>query len=108
MIFGPTYAAATAAFWKHGLGATAWAKHGEHRCLLALVPDLTGEPYEVAVLYCWHAEGNWARPGPVNGWDGSETRPTLSPSVQMPRGGWHGYIRQGRVVGLDGTPVDAP
>ena len=104
-----TFATATTAFWKQGLGATAWGNIGGRRVLIALVPDLTdGEPYEVAVLYTLHAEGNWTRPGPVDGWDFDLARPTLSPSVQMPRGGWHGYIRDGRVVGLDGTPVDAP
>jgi hypothetical protein len=35
-------------------------------------------------------------------WDGNRDAPTFSPSVDC-KGCWHGYIRNGRCVAVDGT-----
>ena len=43
-----------------------------------------------------HEPQNWAAPGSVNGWDGNEEEPTLSPSIVA--GKWHGYLRGGKLV----------
>ena len=75
-----------------------------HRILWLLVPDLEGRDQgtlgplgvELLRLYVCHAPDNWAQPGPVNGWDGSEKRPTLHPSI-MVTGGWHGFFENGRL-----------
>lgn len=97
------------AFWEAGVGALAWEHIGGWRVLIALVPDtVDGEQFEVAVLYTDHATGNWAKPGPVSGWNGNIRLPTLTPSVQMPRGGWHGFIRRGRLIELDGATLVRP
>ena len=75
-----------------------------HRLLWLLVPDLEGRdqgtltPHHVELLrlYTSHAPKNWAQPGAVNGWDGNEDAPTLSPSILVP-GGWHGFFEAGKL-----------
>lgn len=48
-----------------------------------------------------HPTGNWAAPGPVNGWDGNEEAPTLRPSIFVggttEHPGWHGFLTKGEL-----------
>lgn len=78
-----------------------------HRCLLIVVPSNRGQGalgrrgLELINIFPSHAEGNWAQPGNINGWDGNVEAPTLEPSIHV-RGkkdnpGWHGYFRRGRL-----------
>ena len=48
------------------------------------------------VLHVSRQPDNWARQGPVMGWDGDDTEPTLHPSIDVP-GHWHGFIVKGRL-----------
>ena len=85
-------------FFKMGVGAYFWRVDLEgRRVLWLLTPDqrvkIKASP---VVLYMEHAVGDWAQPGPVNGWDGDEEEPTLSPSIVA--GPWHGFLRNGQLV----------
>lgn len=48
-----------------------------------------------------HPSGNWAAPGPVNGWDGNEDFPTFRPSIFVggttDHPGWHGFVENGQL-----------
>ena len=92
------------AFWAEGAGAmslrTIRERDGSlHRAIVVLLPNLVHTKYAASPtwLYLSHAAGNWAKPGPVNGWDGNELEPTLSPSVHVPVLGWHGFIEKGKL-----------
>ena len=57
-----------------------------------------------SVLYVKHAPGNWARPGEIDGWDGNEDSPTLSPSILVQHiidgqdvECWHGFLTAGEI-----------
>lgn len=94
-----------------------------HRCLLMVVPLVGLEPAErdrigqrggdLVQIFPRHQPNpdGWARPGPINGWDGNERNPTLNPSIFVrgnePPGkqGWHGFFRRGEMVNLDGSVV---
>lgn len=92
-----------------------------HRCMLIIFPLVGREPLkrsrigqrggELVEIFPSHQPNptGWARPGPVNGWDGNEDEPTLHPSIFV-RGntatpGWHGFMQRGNLVNLDGTIV---
>jgi len=79
------------AFFEHGEGAMAWV-HIDKPENLALAVILPGDK-TASILYVRHAEGNWARPGPKNGWNGDRERPTFKPSIQSDA--WHGFITHG-------------
>ena len=91
-------------FW-----ATCLVDGVSHRCLYMLIPDLIGHGQgdlrnrglELLCVYPSHANNNWAQPGPINGWDGNETEPTLSPSIFVGGGtknpGWHGFFQNGKL-----------
>lgn len=48
-----------------------------------------------------HPTGNWAAPGPVNGWDGNVDEPTFRPSIWVggttDHPGWHGFLTKGKL-----------
>lgn len=48
-----------------------------------------------------HPSGNWAAPGPVEGWDGNIEEPTFSPSIYVggstDHPGWHGFFEKGKL-----------
>ena len=48
------------------------------------------------LLHMSHEQGNWAQPGPINGWDGNLEKPTLSPSILV-EGVWHGFLENGEM-----------
>ena len=101
--------------FEHGrLGDWHWAiiiepDGSEHRVIWMLVPSLRGggqgpleaRGLELIQVFPRHAPNNWAKPGPVNGWDGNEDLPTLNPSIfvggNSPNPGWHGFFRRGKV-----------
>ena len=64
---------------------------------------------ELSQIYVNRQADDWAEPGPVAGWDGNEDQPTLNGSIFI-RGredvqGWHGFIRKGKLINLDGSVV---
>ncbi|MXY79727.1 MAG: hypothetical protein F4Y94_08600 [Chloroflexi bacterium] len=65
------------------------------------VGPLTERGGELIRIYPNHAAGNWAQPGPVDGWDGNLEAPTLTPSIHVggsgPNPGWHGYFEAGKL-----------
>ena len=87
-------------FFDFGIGAMEWGRDEHGRVLSFLAPDVTGErPWEFARIYMMRSKEDWAVPGPVNGWDGNEGRPTLKGSVWLlDKKGWHGWIRNGDLV----------
>ena len=80
-----------------------------HRVLWLVVPMVAREKYgprirgegELIAAFPSHIDGNWALPGPVNGWDGNLDEPTFSPSIFVGGSsdypGWHGFLRKGRL-----------
>ena len=90
------------AFFAHGPGAWLWRIDAEaRRAFIFLAPAPGLPPDRAPLLRIWtlHAPNNWARPGPVSGWDGSIEAPTFSPSINYAEGcpdAWHGFIRAGR------------
>ena len=64
-------------FWAASVGAYTWLDFGEDG-KRALPLKYAPRPGEHILLYACHAEHNWARPGPVAGWDGNVERPTLN------------------------------
>ncbi len=64
-------------FWAASVGAYTWLDFGEDGGR-ALPLKYAPRPGEHILLYACHAERNWARPGPVAGWDGNVERPTLN------------------------------
>ena len=78
-------------FWWTEEGVTMMLQWGEGRA-------------EHIHLYVDHHEGDWARPGPVSGWDGNLDEPTLSPSIGVNHRdevlGWafHGFLQAGKLV----------
>ena len=87
------------AFFAYGPGAFAWNEIDGHRVMHLLTPSGRAKPRsEHVVLYMMRQPDNWAQPGPVNGWDGNEGRPTLHPSVLVP-GSWHGFLEDGALRG---------
>ena len=111
-------------FWAHGVGAFAWRwydpshpdrdsddtvqPHAEGapvaspECMLILVPaPRFDRGFECLRVFPSHAPNNWAQPGSVDGWDGDRERPTLTPSLNREAegaGGWHGFIKAGRIT----------
>ena len=66
---------------------------------------------ELVHIFMNRLADDWAVAGPVNGWDGNVEAPTLNGSVWI-RGreevkGWHGFVRAGKLVNLDGSIVGA-
>ena len=93
------------AVFEHGqVGDWWWSGEDTDRILWLVVPDLIGRGQgrmgdrggEILPLYVHRQPDNWGQPGPVNGWDGNETHPTLSPSILIP-GGWHGFFENGHL-----------
>ena len=83
--------------WYAGVGAMLWSNLDGAKCLVVMVPS----PGDVEVGRCRHVvlhvsrqPDNWARSGPVIGWDGNEDAPTLHPSIDVP-GLWHGFVVNG-------------
>lgn len=80
-----------------------------HRCLFAIVPSPRGfgqgplkdRGLELIQVFPRHADGNWAVPGEIDGWDGNEQSPTFTPSIFVGGNtddpGWHGFIRNGKL-----------
>lgn len=72
-------------------GPTTDAATGE---LIRIYPEHAGPTPQ-------HPSGNWAAPGPVNGWDGNVDAPTLRPSIFVGGGsahpGWHGWLTAGKL-----------
>ena len=93
------------------VGDFAWGREGSRDTLHLIVPDEVGDGLlgDADILHLYpgaHAESNWARSGPVNGWDGNREFPTLKPSIQArgirpgekdPSDGWHGFFVRGRL-----------
>ena len=70
-----------------------------------LSPDGAGELIRIYTSHegptVKHPSGNWAAPGPVDGWDGDVDAPTLRPSIWVGGSsdypGWHGYLTDGKL-----------
>ena len=96
--------------WATGLGAYLWDTDAEsrHRTLTILLPTPgTRIGYSPHRLFMEHAPNNWAKPVPINGWDGNEQFPTLHPSINT--GFWHGYIESGIILDTAKKPwMQAP
>ena len=85
------------------LGDWWWGTLDGERVLWLVVPagvhkrgPLASRGLELIHVCPSHEKNNWAQPGPVNGWDGNEDAPTLSPSISVPNG-WHGFFDSGRL-----------
>ena len=84
-------------YWASGVGAMLWTTLDGDKALAVLVPDPEhGKPHNV-ILHVNRQPQNWADKGPVAGWDGNETEPTLTPSIDVP-GVWHGFVVLGRLA----------
>lgn len=87
------------AFFDYGPGAMVWERDEEGRRVLFFLAPPCAESrsrFDTARIYCERSENDWARPGPVSGWDGDEARPTFEPSIWLLEcRGWHGFIRRG-------------
>ena len=101
-------------FAAHGVGAMAWETYdkgkpteGERLIVIVPHPEMDTEWLQV---YPMHEPKNWAKPGPVNGWDGNREAPTFNPSIDCSGGGkrpgWHGFIVAGRVCDEKKRPID--
>lgn len=98
------------AFFEYGVGAMAWGQEkdadGVTRRVFYFLAPYVGEPtdhpfgrFECARIYTMTDGQDWCNPGPVNGWDGNEERPTFNPSIWLrDREGWHGFIQNGVLV----------
>ena len=82
---------------EYGPGAFWWGKHHrwEGDCLLIRLPDgIASLPVSqdkfVAANRDSHEYTVWH-------WDGDKNNPTLSPSVNSPPDGWHGWIKGGHL-----------
>lgn len=67
------------------------------------LPDPEGKPYRFCYFRCPRGQGECLvplAPDRPDGWafDGNAEAPTLTPSIQCHRCGWHGYVRDGKLV----------
>lgn len=78
-------------------GEFAWSEiAGVRHITLALPRPMPNAPddYVMNVLPVAHGTNS---PGKSWGWDGNESKPTLSPSIHC-IGHWHGWVRNGMLV----------
>ena len=104
---GKFFAGRTAEFYEYGIGAMHWVVLDSGNRGLWVIFPYKKQPsgpfktgWEVALIYCNHADNNWAKPGVCGGWDGNLERPTFKPSIDNTCRGkfpdaWHGWIQGG-------------
>lgn len=90
------------AFHDYGVGAFFWEDHDNGLSTMTLIVPDERDPEGITVAGAVVVQKGKTAPeghqGAIWDWNGDRDAPTLSPSLLVHPGGWHGYVRAGELI----------